>query len=104
MQPEDIIAAVNAVFVEQFEIDPADLLPEKEIFRDLGLDSLDIVDMMVGLQRTFGISLRQNEELRRIVTLGDLHAFFIKLVGENPELAAKLQKKSLSTSSSPKNT
>ncbi|MGI6354753.1 MAG: acyl carrier protein [Lentisphaerae bacterium] len=93
MQSEDIIAAVNAVFVEQFEIDPADLLPEKEIFRDLGLDSLDIVDMMVGLQRTFGISLRQNEELRQIVTLGDLHAFFLKLVKENPDLAAKLQKK-----------
>ncbi|HOG49093.1 MAG TPA: phosphopantetheine-binding protein [Lentisphaeria bacterium] len=93
MLPEDIIAAVNAVFVEQFEIDPADLQPEKEIFRDLGLDSLDIVDMMVGLQRTFGISLRQNEELRQIVTLGDLHAFFLKLVEENPDLAAKLQKK-----------
>jgi len=54
---------------------------------------LDIVDMMVGLQRTFGISLRQNEELRQIVTLGDLHAFFLKLVKENPDLAAKLQKK-----------
>ena len=93
MLSEDIIAAVNAVFVEQFEIDPADLQPEKEIFRDLGLDSLDIVDMMVGLQRTFGISLRQNEELRQIVTLGDLHAFFLKLVEENPDLAAKLQKK-----------
>ena len=93
MQSEDIIAAVNAVFVEQFEIDPADLLPEKEIFRDLGLDSLDIVDMMVGLQRTFGISLRQNEELRQIVTLGDLHAFFLKLAEENPDLAAKFQKK-----------
>ncbi len=49
--------------------------------------------MMVGLQRTFGISLRQNEELRQIVTLGDLHAFFLKLVEENPDLAAKLQKK-----------
>jgi acyl carrier protein len=93
MLKEDIIAAVNAVFVEQFEIDPADLQPEKEIFRDLGLDSLDIVDMMVGLQRTFGISLRQNEELRQIITLGDIHAFFIRLVDEHPELAAKLQKK-----------
>ena len=93
MLKEDIIAAVNAVFVEQFEIDPADLQPEKEIFRDLGLDSLDIVDMMVGLQRTFGISLRQNEELRQIITLGDIHAFFIRLVDEPPDLAAKLQKK-----------
>ena len=39
------------------ELDPADLAPEKTFFDDLGLDSLDMVDLMIGLQRKFGISL-----------------------------------------------
>ncbi len=79
MTDSEIIAAVNAIFVEQFELDPAELGPDRKIFDDLGLDSLDIVDLMVALQRKFGIPLRQNEEIRKIVTLGDVYNFFIRL-------------------------
>lgn len=89
MTDEKITAVINAVFVEQFELDPADLTPEKEIFADLGLDSLDIVDLVIALQRKFGIPLRDNEELRRIVTLGDVYTVFRHLADAHPELAEK---------------
>jgi len=90
MTDEKLKEIINAVFVEQFELDPAELTPEKEIFTDLGLDSLDIVDLVIALQRKFGIPLRQNEELRKIVTLGDVYTVFLHLAEENPELAAKI--------------
>ena len=73
MTREEIIEAVNKTFVEILEV------PEKAIFKALGLDSLDMVDLMTGLQRRFGISLRQNEEIRKIVTLGDIYDFFVKM-------------------------
>ena len=92
MTREEIIAEINSFFVEQFELDPAELTAEKKIFDDLGLDSLDIVDLMIGLQRKFGIPLRQNEEIRKIVTLGDVYEFFVKLAKERPEFAANLKK------------
>ena len=47
---------------------------------------------MIGLQRKFGIPLRQNEEIRKIVTLGDVYEFFVKLAKERPEFAANLKK------------
>ena len=78
MTDEKITAVINAVFVEQFELDPAELTPEKEIFTDLGLDSLDIVDLVIALQRKFGISLRDNEEIKQVRTLGDVYDFFEK--------------------------
>ncbi len=77
MTREEIVEAVNATFVEMLEVPEEDLKPEKEIFKDLGLDSLDMVDLMIGLQRRFGVSLRQNEEIRKIVTLGDVYEFFV---------------------------
>ena len=40
----DIIKGVNEVFVEEFEIPPDKVLPEANIFMDLGFDSLDVVD------------------------------------------------------------
>ena len=75
MNREEIIHKVNEVFEEVFELEKADLLPEKHLFVDLGLDSLDIVDLIVQLQKKFGIVLRDNEKLRELRTLGDVYDF-----------------------------
>ena len=88
MTREEIVNAVNSTFTEMLEVPAEELSPEKEIFKDLGLDSLDMVDLMIGLQRKFGISLRQNEEIRKIVMLGDVYAFFEKLEAKRRESAA----------------
>ena len=85
MNREEIIAAINLTFIEQFEISEDKLTPDKRIFNDLGLDSLDIVDLMVGLQRRFGVSLRENEEIRKVVTLGDVYEFFVRLEAKHNE-------------------
>ena len=82
---------INQVFIEKFEIEPEKLTPEKRIFEDLELDSLDIVDLVTGLQHTFGISLRENKELLQIRTLGDIYTLFAKLLEEHPEIAAKFE-------------
>ena len=47
MTREEIVAAVNHTFTEMLEVPPEELSPEKEIFKDLGLDSLDMVDLMI---------------------------------------------------------
>ncbi len=75
---DEIIEAVNGTLVNEMELDPADLSPEKTFFDDLGLDSLDMVDLMIGLQRKFGISLRENEEIKQVRTLKDVYDFFEK--------------------------
>ena len=68
MTREEIIQQVNTVFVDQFEIEAERLTPEKQLFTDLGLDSLDIVDLLVELHKSFGIALRNNEEVRKVRT------------------------------------
>ena len=79
MTREEIVAAVNHTFTEMLEVPPEELSPEKEIFKDLGLDSLDMVDLMIGLQRKFGVALGQIEEIRKIVTLGDVYRSYEKM-------------------------
>ncbi len=82
MQKDEIIAQVNEVFVEEFEIDAVALTPEAQIFQELGLDSLDIVDLIVALQKKFGVNFRSDERIREIRSLNDLHEFVIGLVAE----------------------
>ena len=47
MTEQEIIDITNKVFEESFEIEVERLIPEANIFLDLGLDSLDIVDLVV---------------------------------------------------------
>ena len=92
MTREKIIELINQIFVEQFELEPDQLQPDKRIFEDLGLDSLDIVDLITGLQRKFSIPLRGNEQVRQVRTLKDVYDLFEKLVKENPDIVDKYEK------------
>lgn len=80
MQKEKIIKLTNQVFQEDFEIESELLLPEANLFTELGLDSLDVVDLVVALQKTFNVSIRDDERIREIRTLNDIYDF-IEAVG-----------------------
>ena len=75
MAEQDIIRMVNEVFTESFEISGDKLKPEANLFNDLGLDSLDIVDLVVALQKKFGVTIRDDQRVRSIRTLGDIYNF-----------------------------
>lgn len=82
MTEQEIIEKTNKVFEESFEIEPERLLPEAHIFTDLGLDSLDIVDLIVALQSSFGVKIRNEEKVRDIRTLQDLYQFIASIRNE----------------------
>ena len=72
---QEIINLTNQVFEESFEIETEKLQPQMNIFEDLGLDSLDVVDLVVALQKKFGVQIRDDERVRGIRTLGDIYQF-----------------------------
>lgn len=82
MTKEEIMATANRVFAESFEIEPERLVPEANIFLDLGLDSLDMVDLVVALQKRFAVQVRDDERVRAIRTLGDVYAFIEMIQNE----------------------
>ncbi len=92
MNREKIIQLINKIFVDKFELDPEDLTPEKKIFEDLELDSLDIVDLITGLQHTFQIPLRDNKDLLQIRTLQDVYDLVEIIIADHPEVLEKLEK------------
>lgn len=79
---QEIIKMTNEVFIECFELEADELKPEANIFMDLGLDSLDIVDLVVALQQKFGVKIRNDERVRDVRTLGDIYKFIESLKGE----------------------
>ena len=57
---------------QQLEIDAEDITPETT-FASLGIDSLDIVEMIMDLESELGVELEMEEQ--QISTFGELAAF-----------------------------
>ena len=82
MTEQEIIDATNEVFENSFEVERERMVPQAQIFADLGLDSLDIVDLIVALQTRFGIKIRNDERVREIRTLQDIYQLIAALKQE----------------------
>ena len=78
----NIETMINEVFEESFEIEKDQLKPEANIFEDLGLDSLDVVDLVVALQKKFKVEIRTDERIKEIRTIEDLCEFIKDLQAE----------------------
>ena len=68
----EIIDKVNGILVEQLELEGKTLTPEMKLFEELGMDSLDAIDMAIACKKNFGIELKE-DEMRQIRTLGDVY-------------------------------
>lgn len=88
MTKEEIIEKTNKVFEDEFEIEPGKLTPQAKIFDELGLDSLDIVDLIVALQKQFKVQIREDERVRSIRTLEDVYSFILTLKHEEEQKRA----------------
>lgn len=82
MTEQEIIDITNKIFEESFELEKEKLQPQAHIFNDLGLDSLDIVDLVAALQKSFGVNIRNEEKVRNIRTLQDVYEFILAVKNE----------------------
>ena len=57
---------------KQLELDPSEITPEST-FEALGIDSLDIVEMIMDLESELGIELEMEDQ--KITTFGELAEF-----------------------------
>lgn len=75
---ETVFAAIKEAVIAQTGFDGA-LLAETHIEEDLGMDSLERVDLVLRLEREFGVSLA-TQEVQRCATLQDLTNLILKQV------------------------
>jgi acyl carrier protein len=74
MTKQEIIAKVNNLLVEEFEIEESLLTPDASLKSDLEIDSLDFVDIVVLIDREFGFKPKA-EELKTVKTLQDFYDY-----------------------------
>ncbi|MBI9063245.1 MAG: hypothetical protein JEZ14_14790 [Marinilabiliaceae bacterium] len=70
----EIIEKVNEFLVDEFEIDENKLAPDAHLIDDLGIESLDFVDIVVIIEKDFGFKVKR-EEMAGVRTLNDLYQY-----------------------------
>ena len=74
MQREEIIEKVNEFLIDEFEIDEGALGHDAHLIDDLGIESLDFVDIVVTIEKEFGFKVKR-EEITEVRTLNDLYKY-----------------------------
>ncbi len=73
----NLFETIRAVIAEQLGIDVSQVTPEAKFVKDLGVDSLDIVELIMALEERFGIEI-SDEQAEKIVNVGDAMRYIEK--------------------------
>jgi len=77
MKREEIIEKVNEFLIDEFEIEESTLQLNAHLIDDLGIESLDFVDIVVIIEKEFGFKVKR-EDITKVRTLSDLYSYIEK--------------------------
>ena len=69
---------VQAILAKQLRLDPAKITPESLIMKDLGADSLDILQLLMRIEDEYGLVI-PDQALAKFETVGDVVSYLEKL-------------------------
>ncbi len=61
MTREEIESKVRAFLIDELEIEEDKIFPNAKLKDDIGIDSLDFVDIVVIVEKTFGFKIKPEE-------------------------------------------
>ena len=85
MTDGQIWETVTLAMIEEFELEPERMVPEAKIKDDLGLDSLDVVDMVIVLETAFDFTIQDKSALAEITTLAEVVDFITDMIALEQE-------------------
>ncbi|MBR5085626.1 MAG: acyl carrier protein [Muribaculaceae bacterium] len=68
MTRKEIEEKVREFLIEELEIEEENIFPEAKLKEDMGIDSLDYVDIVVIVEKAFGFKIKP-EEMANVKTL-----------------------------------
>ncbi|MBQ4509943.1 MAG: acyl carrier protein [Clostridia bacterium] len=59
------------ILVEELSLNPDDITPDAELANDLGINSLDLADLVLLCEDEFGIEFSE-DDIHKLITVGDV--------------------------------
>ena len=79
MDRQEIEAKVREFLIDDLEIDEEKIQPEARLKEDIGIDSLDFVDIVVIVEKKFGFKIK-TEDMAKVKTFSDFCDYIEKKI------------------------
>ncbi len=76
----DIEAKVKQAIIDKLGVEESQITPEASFTNDLGADSLDIVELVMGIESAFGLSI-PDEDAEKFSTVGEAVKYLKEKLG-----------------------
>ncbi len=79
---ESIQQKVSTMLIEKLGIEASQITPNANFIKDLGIDSLDYIELIMEFEQTFNIRISDTEG-EQIKTVGQAVSYIEKKIGES---------------------
>ncbi|HZW37905.1 MAG: acyl carrier protein [Syntrophothermus sp.] len=76
----DVESKVKDIIMDKLGVEETQITPEASFQNDLGADSLDIVELVMGFEGAFNITI-PDEDAEKITTVGDATKYIKEKLG-----------------------
>ena len=74
MKMEELQAKLKEIVIDRLNAEEDQIKPEASFVEDLGADSLDIVELIMGIEEEFDIEI-PDEDAEKLTTVGEAMAY-----------------------------
>lgn len=71
----------KTLLVEKFEINPELITPDAHLTNDLGIDSLELADLVLDCEEQYGVVI-DDDDIQKFVSVGDVVAYLSEISPE----------------------
>ena len=71
---------LKSILVEEYQVDPDEITLESDLRNDLGINSIELADLVMLCEDKFGIEIN-DDDIRKFATVGDVVNYLETLNG-----------------------
>mgnify|MGYP002623563680 FL=1 len=80
MTKEEVVAKLKTIVSDRLDVEEDQVTEDKSFVEDLGADSLDIVELIMGIEDEFGIEI-PDEDAEKLTSVGEAMKYTLEKIG-----------------------
>ena len=80
MKKEEVVARLKEIIMDRLDVEDGQIVLEASFVEDLGADSLDIVELIMGIEEEFDIEI-PDEDAEKLTSVGEAMKYTLDKLG-----------------------
>jgi acyl carrier protein len=80
VKKEEVLSRLKEIIVDRLDVEEDQIVPEASFVEDLGADSLDIVELIMGIEEEFDIEI-PDEDAEKLTSVGEAMNYTLGKIG-----------------------